>query len=297
MRSVLTVAVLGVVMLVAVPGWAEGISGELRVEYVSGELSDGSGYSPPDNYVPPVDPGSPGLPPSVSETGTESDYDGWAVSGRVYLDELDTSRGPLELAPFLSRASHVGGSFATLETDDGVIENETWEVFTRLVSDRGWLLEAHFGGSDTEIGVSDDEADLYRLAVGYYVAQDTQLRLAFDALDADGLDEERFAFDVVHVQMLDNGMTWSATALVGLVSGDDDGTDAELSTSLYFNERFGIGANWYKHSRDELQDGDGYALWANYFLNDKWSLNLSFIDEEQSGLENEALTFEVKYRR
>lgn len=305
-------ALLAVVAVAASATVLADYRGELKINYISGETDIG-GYSIPDYTPPPTggpdpDPGTPPLtpPPSAEVPGTEEDYDGFSVAGEVFFEPVDTSRGPTKLAPFMSRASSVGGEYGRLETDSG-IESDIWSLFTRVfVSDR-FVLEAAFGGVDADSNASEGDVDVYTAALGYYVAEYTQLKLGYDNIDNDLAEADRYRIDVEFVRQLDNGMTFQGKALVGLVNedntvfGNNDGTDIELEASWFFNHGFGVGGEFAWQNRDDGGERDGFNLWANYFPTDKISLELSYYQEDfdlGSGvdLETDGFEFEASYR-
>jgi hypothetical protein len=286
--------------------------GEVNIEYLTGSAETASGYVVPD-YTPPVGPVDPpttgtppALPPISPEPGTYSDddYDGWAISGTYYLQPVDTSLGPLRLAPFLSKASSIGGKYGEIETDRSDIETKFWEVETRLVINQAWVLEAGFGAAEIDTVIATNDVDIYRVAAGYYVADTTQLRVAYDVMDEDTVDADRWSIDIQHVQQLENGMTWSANVLYGLVAGDtrigrdDDGSDIEIALSWFFSHNLGVGANLDIRDRDVTGDVDYYQYWASYFPTDKISLELSYYDEDNNDLNvsSDGFVFEAKYR-
>ncbi len=290
--------------LAAHAAWGAEYRSELSFGYLAGDISvSGSstpGYTPPPVGEPTETP--PIEPPPVSSTSADDDYSGWQVGGEVFFAPVDTSHGPRRLAPFMDRASSVGGRYSELETDDSDVETESWEAFTRIVVNN-WVLEGAFGQSEVDSGGADEDVDLYRAALGYYVAQYTQVRLGYDNEDVDSVDYERWAVDVTHVQQLESGMTWQAKLLYGdvqgdLAIGDDDGSDIEAEFSWFFNEAFGVGANYRLAKRDASGDTDAWNLWTNYFPTDKISLSLSYFSEENDDIdaENEGVVFEAKYR-
>ncbi len=294
MRSSLIAAVL---MLLAGQAFAaSGFRGEIGGGYIDGS-SGISGYQIPE----PGEPGEPGQP--GQSPGLSADYDGWQVNGRAYLDTVDNAGGPARLRPFLNRASHVGARYQTIESDSGV-DADTWRIDTRLIWN-AWVAEAEFGQADAGVeGVASD-ADAWRAAVGYYLARGTQLRGAYETLDGDGgFDTSRYAIDVTHVQQLSNGMTWSVNALAALVDedtafGSDDGTDIELTLDWFFNDAFGVGTELVFANRDDGADAESWEVYGDYWITEKISLRLAYVEQDvdDAGLEADAWTFDVVYRR
>ncbi|MCR9262301.1 MAG: putative porin [Pseudomonadaceae bacterium] len=282
--------------------------GELGIDYTSGSVGVGSSYSVPD-YTPPTGPTDPGAPPIEPPPpefyeGGDDDFSGWTVSGQYFLEPVDTSQGPLQLAEFLSRASSVGGRYGQLETDDTDIETDMWQVFTRLIVGESLVVEASYGQSDIDTTLGSVDVDMYTVAGGYYVAETTQVRLGYDVEEQQLYDFERWLIDITHVQQMENGMSWQAHALIATVTGDadfgrdDDGSDLELAFKWFFNHNFGIGADYQMSDRDVTGDTDAYQLWASYFPTDKISVTLSYYDEENDefDVDSDGVVFEAKYR-
>ncbi len=103
---------------------------------------------------------------------------------------------------------------------------------------------------------------------------------------------------------MENGQTWSIAAEAALVTsdtafGDDDGWDLFLEATWFPRDNLAFGLDLQFSDRDESGDLNSYELYANYFLTEKISLNLSYAKTELYGgldAEQDALTFEARYR-
>lgn len=317
----LTAAVLTAALAAPPVQAAASFRSDFGLSYADGELCLASGgYSPPEDYTPPptgtpappvADPptvtppptGGPIESPGFAGSDCVDDFDGFEVSGQVFLGEVDPGRGPYRLAPFLARASSVGGSYGRFETDASGVDVDRWSLFARLVTDRGWVFEGAYETSEFDGTGFDTDLDEYRVAGGYYLAQDTQLRLSYSNDDADFADSERWAIDVTHVQQLENGMTWSLHALYGFVTGDagpfdDDGNDILLSGQWFFRDDIGVGVDFELIDRDATGDLFAWEIFGNWFVTEKVSLNLSYRAEDFDDLDadTKALEFEARYR-
>ncbi|MEQ9451656.1 MAG: putative porin [Pseudomonadales bacterium] len=287
---------------------------DVGISWLSGSIDMGGGsyYVPPGEYVPPetddpeppVGGEMPTIPTTPPASSGDEDYDGWAVTGRYYFAPVDTSHGPIDLAPFITRSSSVGGQYGRLETDETDLETSFWDADVRLVIASRWVLEAELGGREVDELGADTDIDLYRAAVGYYVGETTEVKVSVDREDADFEDYDRWSVQVNHVTTFENGMTWQARALLGNVTGDHDlwrdvdGTDIEIDMSFYFNSRLGVGAKYSAKDRGDAGDIDAHELWANYFVTDKLSLALSYYSEDHDGrdLESDGIVFAAKYK-
>jgi len=289
---------IAITLAMSINVYADSYRGEIVGGFTSGSAS--GSYSPPDEYVPPIEPPvEPVEPPLESESFSSSeDYEGWGVAGRLYLQPVDTGQGPLALLPFLQRTDHVGISLSNKETDSGA-KTDRWDADTRFVLNN-FVLEASYGQTDTEAFGSEANTDQWRAAVGYYVAQNTQVRGTYEFSESlMGDDNTRYVMDITHVQSLNNGATWAANALVGWVEEDfDDGTDINLLFDWFFNDNFNVGTELTYNTRDIAGDVFGYELHGEYFVNDYASVRLAYFnqDYDDAGLEADAFVFEVLYR-
>jgi len=231
----------------------------------------------------------------------DDDVTGWEVGGEMFLGPVDTSKGPLALAAFLDRASSAGFNYGKFEFDESGSETEFWTIDGRLVLN-SFVVEAAFGNQETD---SSSESDILSGALGYYVLQNTQLRLSYTNTDSDFVESDRWAVDVRHVQELSNGMTIELEALYGDVTGDvafggadDDGSDLLLAASLFFNYAFGVGIDYGMIERDQSGDTDLLDIWASYFPTEKIELTLTYFSEENDdfGFEEDGVEFEFLYR-
>lgn len=296
-------------------GWLVPASADYRSEinlgFVWGNIDSGynTGYIVPD-YTPPANTDTPTNSPidppvgPIDVASIDEDYSGWNVDGQWFFAPVDTSLGPQQLAEFMSRASSIGGAYSSLEGDDSNFEIETWQVYTHITLGEAWVATAAFGSADATQSRDENDIDLYHVALGYYIAQYTRLRTGYNRENGDNIEYDRWSIDVNHVQQLENGMTWQASVLYGSLRGkseigqDDDGSDIEINMSWYFNDQFGVGADYDIHARDATGDTDRYSLWANYFVSEKISLKLSHNSEENDdfNVDSSNIMFEAKYR-
>ena len=159
----------------------------------------------------------------VGYTDSETDYDSsfWPdedsdsvdVAGTYYFSDVETNKGPLSVAAFLSRASNVSVFYADGETEvdasrltfsgptifGGIggygapilgstffipkYEIDTEEYFVNgqyVHAESGWLIDASYGYSeeDSDLGI-DIERDSYGVGVGKYIAKYTRLKLDY----------------------------------------------------------------------------------------------------------------------
>ena len=284
---------------------------EWTATYVNGETS--SEYSIPEYTPPPEFESTPppellfetsGSTPGGFESSSDVDYDGFAVSGEIFLAPVSCDNGPLKEAAFLSQASSIGAGYAQLETDDG-IDTDAWNLFARIVAN-SWVFEGEFTQFEEDAEFVDTEIDAIRVAVGRYLADSTQLLFAYETTEFEDLaDVDRFSVDIKHIASLENGQSFTAQALVGYVQtdsdfgGDDDGFDVQLLGDWYFNDQFSIGTELDFADRDSSGSLFSWMVNATYFFSERISLELAYqeVDDDALSVFGDQFTVEFKYRR
>ncbi|MEM1433163.1 MAG: putative porin [Pseudomonadota bacterium] len=298
---------------VTAPAMADCYRSEWGLGYVAGESSAG-GYSVPDytppsgtTPLPPTTGGSPGssdpITLSESSSSSEEDYDGFAVSGEVFFSPVSCDGVPLKEAAFLSQASSIGGSLAQLDTDAGA-DLEVWNLFTRIVAS-SWVFEGDVSSTRIDDDFVDSDADSLRIAIGRYFGGASQVLLAFEESEAEGLDVERLSAGVKTVVSLENGMSYTVDALVGVVrqdgfaGSDDDRYDLQLAGDWYFNNQLSIGAELEFADRDSTGSLFSYSLNSTYFVTERIAVALTYRDTDDDALAitGDQLTLEISYRR
>ena len=281
---------------------------EWSIAYLNGETS--SEYTVPD-YTPPTGSetsSTPTEPPLTGGTesgfGSDVDYDGFAVSGEVFLAPVTCDNGPLKEAAFLSQASSIGAGYAQIEADDDV-ETDAWNLFARIIAN-SWVIEGEVTQFEEDAEFVDTEIDSLRVSVGRYLADATQILFTYETAEFENLaDVDRFSVDVKSVVSLENGQSFTAQALVGLVStdtefgDDDDGFDIELLGDWYFNNQFSIGAELAFADRDSVGSLFNWQVNSTYFFSERISLELAYQDFDDDALSvfGDQFTVEFKYRR
>lgn len=298
-------------LLVSQAALAQDYRADAGASFTSGEICLGnSEYRPPDDYMIPVDPpptGTPAEPPPTglptppileptSTAGCVEDYDGFRVSGSMFLGAVDTSLGPLALAPFLSRASSIGGAYGKYEASDSDTDIDSWEIGGRFVTRQGIVFEAGYGSSEFDGDFNAIDLDTWNVAGGYYLGQNTQLRLGYDDEDADAFESERWAVDITHVQQLENGMAWSLNVLYGWVTGDDDGSDVLVAGEWFFRNDLSLGADVEMEERDIVGDLLAWSVHGTWFVTEKISVHLAWRNEDFDALDADADAFELEAR-
>ena len=170
---------------------------EVEAEYTDSETNFDSSFSP------------------------DKDEDSTSFSGAYYFTDVETNRGPLSVAAFMSRSSNISALYsdgevevdrtqitfsgpapslfgsissygapildATFVTPKYEIEMEEYFVSGQYIHvESGWVIEASYGYSeeDSDLGI-DIEQDSYGLGVGKYIAKNTRLMLDYVHVETD----------------------------------------------------------------------------------------------------------------
>jgi hypothetical protein len=230
-----------------------------------------------------------------------------ALNGSWYLENVDTSKGPLSEAAFLDHASDITLSGAYGESDFSDFGGEddadvnSVGISSRYVAEgpgwklSGWLVD--LGATHTEPN-DDAEIDTLRLGVGYYLTDTTTLVLNYaNASVNNGGDTDAYSADLEHMWLMDNGGGFKARASYGQVTVPDfDDIDSyKLGGTWYFTQNFGIGADYFNTAGLEdtaLNGGDGletqgYQVNSEWFITENFAANLAIgqaeADTESSG--------------
>ncbi|MDX2348875.1 MAG: porin [Porticoccus sp.] len=208
-----------------------------------------------------------------SETDNDSNFwpdedsDSVDVGGIYYFSDVETNKGPLSVAAFMSRTSNISAFYSDGETEVDAqditvsgsssffaaygasllgafsvvipeYEIDTEEYFVNgqyIHAESGWLIEASYGYSeeDSDLGI-DIEQDSYGVGVGKYIAKNTRLMLDYVYTETDidvGVADTSTDSDVVNLGLFHVQELGSGTfydASVDVAYLDsDDGDDAQ----------------------------------------------------------------------
>jgi hypothetical protein len=147
------------------------------------------------------------------------DADSISISGTYYFNNVETNKGPLNVASFLSRTSNISAFYSDGETEidatqvtftgpapiGGIygygapilgftysipkyeIDTEEYVVSGQYIHAKsGWLIGALYGylEEDSDLGI-DLEQDSYGIGIGKYIAQYTRLMLDYIHTETD----------------------------------------------------------------------------------------------------------------
>lgn len=210
-----------------------------------------------------------------------------SIYGTWYMENVDTSKGPLAEAAFLDHASSI-----TLNATDGQIDlgslnqnlddqdGQTYSVDMRYVAEGpGWKLSgwiADLGYEYQELG-DDQEIDLYNVGVGKYLTPNTTLVLGYEKININnGGDTDSYDVTAQHFfPFSSGGLKASANAGKVVVSGDDDVELYAIDAIWYLNNNIGFGAG-YQNVSQSSYEVSGFTVGADWFITEAFAVDLSY---------------------
>ncbi len=212
----------------------------------------------------------------------DTDTDIFSVGGTYFLENVDTSKGPLGEAAFLDHASHISLGFTDGEVDISGGDDEdgqTYSVDTRYVAEgpgwklSGWLVDVGF----ERLEPGDREVDVWSLGIGKYVTPNTTLVLGYQNVNINnGGDADRWGADLEHFFAFSNGgLKARAHGGKTVVSGIDDPTTWGLGATWYLNNNWGIGADYDQKDRNGFET-DEASFNVEWFVTENFAVDLSY---------------------
>lgn len=239
----------------------------------------------------------------IDNTANHNDFTG-AVQGTYYLNNVDSSKGPLAEAAFLNQVSNVSVAYNYGENKQAGERtvNHTYGVKaeayipTKLVPAYASASYNHTI-SDSKTGGVDDNGDRYALefgalvapnflvAVGYTSVADQVSYDAFNIL-SNGVakaaiesktiaeDQDAITARTKYVGAID-GTNMSISFDAGLVYGEDSAYN--LGTTLYLNNKLSVGVSYMESSYD-FSPSNAWGANVNYFVTPAVSVGASYVN-------------------
>jgi hypothetical protein len=181
------------------------------------------------------------------------DYDIFGIAGEMYFDKVDTSKGPLAEASFLSQSSGVYFSFSSIDFDVKHVDN--WDTFGlggRIVTEDELILL--LGYSETDTGNFNHDTDNLRLGVGTYINPYTDIVVSVEQESGDHSadDVDSLNVDLHGVAPLQRGESVGYDLTASYIDTDDDnGYNIGAGATYYPTRVLGLGL-----SADITEAGD-----------------------------------------
>jgi hypothetical protein len=211
-----------------------------------------------------------------------NDADIFKGYGTYYLENVDTSKGPLGEAAFLDHASDITlfGSdgevdFSNFDNKDGstygakgryVAEGPGWKL-------SGWLMDV--GYERREPG--DQEIDVYNIGIGNYVTPNTTIVVNYESINVNnGGETDGYSLDVSHFFAFSHGGLKADASIGKVIVSDADDIDVyTVGGTWYLNNNLGFGAN-YQNTSDNGYEINGYSVFTEWFVNENFAVNLAY---------------------
>ena len=213
------------------------------------------------------------------------------VFGTWYMEEVDTSKGPLREAAFLDHASNITLQYTDGKIDTGRLgpnlnndDQQTYTIDSRYVAEgpgwklSGWLVDLGYTRDD----VNNSRSNLYNVGIGKYITED--MTLVFDYTNIDiggGGDADQYELDLDMFFAMDNGGV-KANLSAGKTTrkGADDVDSYVIGGTWYLNNNLGFGAAYSNTSLNGSDTINGFTLDADWFITESFGMNLAFTQND-----------------
>jgi hypothetical protein len=175
-----------------------------------------------------------------------------------HFEDVDTSKGPLNEANFLSKSSHVGVQYVTHDFVD------TIGVEGRFVFDSDWTLGVNYANVQPDFG---DDVAAYGVTLGKYVSDHSEVYLGFADTDSDYSES---VVTLGYKSVVNNfGYDTAIATSDGEYAFNFDGM-------YYFTKSFGLGAGLVY---DSVSEDTNFTVAASYFFTEGVELEVGYEDE------------------
>lgn len=238
-----------------------------------------------------------------SSGGADGDQDTIALEGSVFLQPVDTSKGPLGEAAFIDRATSVslGYGYSEVEFDSGSdFDLSLFNVSGRyVIHDGGWILEGGYDYDEIEADGGDSDSDSYTLRGGKYIADNTTLILGWTYSEDDGNREsDAYSVEMEHLQMLGQGALKIEGGYALVEANFTDDVDVySVAGTYYVNNNLGFGGG-YSLADGNNSEVDTWKLFSEWWMNEQVAFSVGYIgvEEEDANIESDSIVFSVTGR-
>jgi opacity protein-like surface antigen len=209
--------------------------------------------------------------------------------GTWYMENVDTSKGPLAEAAFLDHASDitVAASDGQIDFSQATLQNrqlddqdgQSYSIDMRYVAEGpGWKLSgwiAELGYEYQEPG--DRNIDLYNIGIGKYLTPNTTLVVSYNSANiSNGGDTDGYDATLEHFFTFSNGgLKVDASAGKVVIGGADDVDLYSVGGTWYLNNNIGFGAGYDNVSRNG-NEINGFNVGADWFITESFAMDLTY---------------------
>lgn len=205
-----------------------------------------------------------------------------SLFGEVFFAPVDTSKGALNEASFLSKSSGLHATYTDIEDAD----DNSWNLGGRFVFGQDYIIEADV--------VSIGDSNTIGIGFGKYLTDTTDLVFSYASNDDDETDA--LAADLHSVVGLSAGASLAYSLNLGRVSVDDEsGMAFGGDLTYYFNKNAGIGFSMSRQSVNDI-DTNTWGLFADWFVTDNLDLRLDYGNTDVEGFEIDTISGSLSFR-
>lgn len=200
--------------------------------------------------------------------------DAITLSGELFFDSVDTSKGPHSEASFLDKAS---GVMLTYSDVDGADDNP-YSLSGRFVTSSDLIIEAGF----TDFGNNDQ----LQIGIGTYLTDTSDIVISY--VSNDEADTDTLTADYHNVSSLGGGASLAYSVAGSYVdASNENGYGLGGDITYYPTDNFGFGASAALVTLDD-NDTTNIALHADYFITPDFHIQGLY-----SSLDNDAFSEDI----
>jgi hypothetical protein len=209
----------------------------------------------------------------------DGDVDVFGIGGSFFLDDVDTSKGPLTEAAFLDQASSISAAYIYTDLDDIVddLDGDEYRIEGRYVLGLD-SVPLIFEGSYSRQEPDFSDIDTWTLGFGAYLTDTTTVVATFGNVDVDeGGDSDFYELSVRHLWNLSGGGAIALEGNYGSVDVDDaDDVDVfNVEGVWYINKNLGIGARYGSFDSGGVETDD-YAIFTEWFFTENFAVSAEY---------------------
>ena len=256
-----------------------------------------------------------------SDTGWKDKIDAIYVSGTWYTAPVNTKKGPLAEAAFLSKSTSI--SLAYLSGDDDYTETNNPSANTSLdltgwiagwhwvTSENDVILDLQYEYSELEAGSNSADSETLSLGVGTYLNPTNSILFSYSQYQVEGTDfADSIGIEYHGLFGASNNMSLQAAILKTTLDdnfGGNDGTGATVAFTYYINNQLGIGFGYAldvastngevsgSYSVDDI-DSDLFSLKVDWFAKENLRFAFEYVDGEIDTVDVEGVSAEMSFR-
>lgn len=225
---------------------------------------------------------------SIENRSEDLDVNAGGLFGTYYLENVDTSKGPLNEAAFLDHASNITifGNDGELDLSslDRDLDDEdvtSYGIESRYVAEgpgwklSGWLMD--LGYEYIEVGDAT-EVDVVNVGIGKYLTPNTTLVLDYENYSVNnGGDTDGYGLSLDHFfPFSSGGLKVGLDGGKTVVKDDDDVESYGIDGTWYFSNNFGIGAGYENTTLPSGAEVDAWSVNGNWFITESFAMDLEY---------------------